>query len=344
MSNPFHVIVQKADGTFTRSDKDTEISAVKSAKAYVTLRNEKAAVVINNGHVVFEIPEGTKTDMAFMHKAHALAKDKIEPPSSPSKKKVSPPSQLKALAAEYDQEMKKGTITIPETKPKIKACDIEILDSACITFSLARCVPLEQAQKICEANRNEIMTLAGQVSQNKITKYEAIQQIISIMQGNCSMTSTNAKETLPAAPDSDINIPVDMSKTMRRHKKDKFPKTRFRQDIGDNENLEKLEPISLPDGIMVFTTKESDDKFHELLAYAMGTTPTSLLNMHYPSQLPGFDYRTSITLSRPTTKIPHWRAMGERIQAPNILIKRIHEQFPDDKQIKIIIAQGIQLE
>ena len=341
MSNPFHVIVQKADGTFTRSDKESETSAVKSAKAYVTLRNEKAAVVINNGHVVFEIPEGTKTDMPFMHKAHAMAKDRIEAPAPASKKKVSPPSSLKTLAAEYDQEMKKGTITIPETKPKIKACDIEILDSACITFSLARCVPLEQAQKICEANHNEIMTLAGQVSQNKISKYEAIQQIISIMQGNCPMTTTNSKETPPAAPS------IDVSKVLRKHKGATFKPTRVREDIGTSDsNLEEAEePITLPDGIVIYTTKKSDDGVHEILAYALGYTPSSLINMHHPAGIEGYDYRRSIPLNRPTIKRPKWVGMGGRIDAPGTMVKRIQERFPESaKQVKVEVAQGIQLE
>lgn len=357
MSEPYQVVVKRNDGSFAVSVKEKESSAIKSAKMYVTMRKEPAAVVLLNGKVVFDIPEGTRSDQAFMKKALAKAKSQsppTPPPSTPpkkSKKQAKPakedfsdiPEELRGglheLAAEYDAEMKKGNIIIPETKPKIKACDIENLEAACIAFSVSRCTPLDQAHKICETNRDLINDLAGQVSQKKITKDEAVMQLVSSMQGNCPMTAQKPVETKPTGPT------LDVSKILRKHRGVELKPTRIREDLGVSDfSLEEAEePTTLPDGIVIYTTEESDQGVHEMLAYAMGYTPNSLINLHNPAGIPGYAYRRSLPLSRPTIKKPSWRAMGERIAEPATLVKRIKEKY-SDVQARIEIAPGVELE
>ena len=347
MSDTYHVIVFKQDGTITRADKEKEASAVKSAKAYVTLRGETAAVVVLNGHIIFEIPEGTKDDKELVKKALAKAKSS-SPAQAPSPAQAAPPAvvaphpaktkmppSLKSLAAEYDAEMKAGTISIPSTKPKTKACDIEVLESACIAFSLSRCVPLDQAQKVCDSNRDNITILAEQMSQHQITKFDAITNLISTMQGSC----VKPVKTTPATPT------LDVTKILRGHGGASFKGTRIREDIGPAEMLvDDVEPLTLPEGIVIYTKKETDQQVHDAVAYAMGYTPNSLINMHHPAGIEGYDYRRALPLTRPTLKNPTWRAMGERIKSPGTLVKRLKEQFPTEQNVRIEVAQGVEFE
>ena len=139
----------------------------------------------------------------------------------------------------------------------------------------------------------------------------------------------------------DINI----SKILRKHKGAEFKLKRIREDIGASDfSLEKAErPTILPEGIIIYTTKESDSAIHEIMAYAMGYTPQSFINTLSPAGIEGYDYRREIPLTRPTLKTPRWRGMNGRINAPGILIRRIKEQFPNSKQVKIEIAQGVEL-
>jgi hypothetical protein len=343
----YHIVVQKSDGTLTESLKDKVSSAIKSAKMYVTVRKEPAALVINNGKIIFAIPEEARNDTEFVKKA--LVKAKPRPSQAPAAlpKDLSPASALPpdlknfpvtaAVITKTSKAVKKEGVIIPETKPKIKACDVEVLESACITFSLSKNIPIDRAHKICEDSRDRIATLAGQLSQNKIDKDGAIQALISSMQGNRSMTSTNAKETKPDQPG------IDVGKVMRGHRGVMFKPSRIREDIGMNDNLEDMLPASLPDGIVIYTTKETDDDVHGMLAFALGYTPTSLINLHHPSELTGFDFKRSIPLTRPTTKNPTWRGMGERIAEPGVFVKRIKEKYPDGKSVLVEVAQGIDL-
>ena len=359
ITTTYHVVILKSNGDIVESTTNSkgefynEISAIKSAKAHVTLRKEPAAVVILHGEVLFAIPESIKKDQDFIKKAIAKAKPGPRPTSvlpKPKTPAVNLPPELAsfpvtaAAITKTSHAVKKEGVVIPETKPKIKACDIEALESSCITFSLSRCVPFDQAQKIMESNRDQITTLASQIAQNKLNRYEAVQALISNMQGNCPMTSTNSKETKATQPEIDINTPLDLTKIMRGHKKEKFAKTRVRKDIGNDEDLDKLDQKSLPDGIMIFTTKETDDAVNGILAQSMGLDPRNLLNMHFPSLIPGFDFRVSVPLTRPTIKTPRWRAMGERIQNPGLFVQRVKEQFKDETKVMVIIAQGIDLE
>ena len=91
-------------------------------------------------------------------------------------------------------------------------------------------------------------------------------------------------------------------------------------------------------------TKESDQIIHEMIAHAMGIAPNTLYNMNYPAGIEGYDYRRAIPLTRPTTKIPRWTAMGGRIDAPGTLVRQIKEKFPDERQVKIEIAPDVKLE
>ena len=105
----------------------------------------------------------------------------------------------------------------------------------------------------------------------------------------------------------------------------------------------KPKDINIPKGFVIYTTKESDQSVHEILASIMNYTPQSLINSYYPSDITGYDYRRPLDLKGPTPKISYWSVYNERGNA-EILLKRIREQFPDDGQVKIEIPYGVELE
>ena len=250
---------------------------------------------------------------------------------------------FKATVIKCDHEMQQGNLIIPETKPRTKARDIEVLESACLAFSLSMGISLDPAKKVCEENHDQIVDLAMQMAQHRIDKYEAIQQLVSIMQGNRPLTTINSKESRPVSRTIDINTPLDLKKRRRDHRDGISNLSRILNEIGLPEEEEE-EPLSLQEGIVIYMTKESDQIIHEMIAHAMGIAPNNLLNMHKPAGIEGYDYRREIPLTRPTTKIPRWTAMGRRIDAPGTLVRQIKEKFPDDRQVKIEIAPGVKLE
>lgn len=343
--NTYHVIVKKSDGTIIRSDKEIESSAIKSAKMYVNIRKEPAAVVILEKKVIFAIPEEIKTDRKFLAAALKKAYDQKEPVEPvaktprPAKTTNAPPSSLTPLAKAYDRAMKERKIVLPVTVQKTRSCDIEILESACLVYSLSRCIPMDRAQETCEKNKDQIEALASKMTQGALTKEEALQQMIAYMQGNCPMTTTNPSETKPTGPG------IDISRVTRGRKDLVLPKTRFRHDVGgdDEEDPNDLKYRSLPDGIVIYTTKETDDPVHAAIAGAMGYAPSGLINPHSPANLTGYDYRRALPLMRPSVKVPRWSAFGGRIGNPSLLIQRIKQEFPDETKVKIEIAQGIEL-
>jgi hypothetical protein len=359
MSDIYHVVVLKTDGSLVRSDKEKESSAIKSAKMYVTVRGEPAAVVITNGRVAFAVPEGAENDADFMKSAlekaregDASAKPTPTPPKSKSKSQRKPAAQtppaiesnpdtkelFAGIAQEYNATVKKGKIAAPVSKPKPGQCSIEILESACTGFLLSRNATPELIQRVKDKNRGEIEVLAGKMATKSITQDEAVQQIISTIRGIAPMTPQNPKETQPAAPG------INLSKVLRGHTGAIMKPSRIREDLGLADDLEELLPTTLPDGIVIRTTKSTDEGVHGIIAFAMGYTPASLINPHKPSTMEGYDYQRSIPLTRPDVKHPTWRAMGERIQLPSTLIKRIQDQFPDTTQVRIEVAQGIDLD
>jgi len=105
----------------------------------------------------------------------------------------------------------------------------------------------------------------------------------------------------------------------------------------------KPKDINIPKGFVIYTTKESDQSVHEILASIMNYTPQSLINSYYPSDITGYDYRRPLDLKGPTPKISYWSVYNERGNA-EILLKRIREQFPDDGQVKIEIPYGVEFE
>ena len=105
----------------------------------------------------------------------------------------------------------------------------------------------------------------------------------------------------------------------------------------------KPKDINIPKGFVIYTTKESDQSVHEILASIMNYTPQSLINSYYPSDITGYDYRRPLDLKGPTLKISYWSVYNERGNA-EILLKRIREKFPDDEQVKIEIPYGVELE
>jgi len=250
---------------------------------------------------------------------------------------------FKATVIKCDQEMQQGNLIIPETKPGTKVRDIEVLESACLAFSLSMGISLDPAKKVCEENHDQIVELAMQMAQHRIDKYEAIQQLVSIMQGNRSYSAINSKESRPVNATVDINTPLDLKKRRRDHKDAISTLSSILNDIGLSEEEEE-EPLSLQEGIIIYMTKESDQIIQEMIAHAMGIAPNNLLNMHRPAGIEGYDYRRAIPITRPTTKIPRWTAMGRRIDAPGTLVRQIKEKFPDNRQVKIEIAPGVKLE
>ncbi len=135
----------------------------------------------------------------------------------------------------------------------------------------------------------------------------------------------------------------NMAKIMRGRKGTRFPQTRFRQDIGLADDLEDESTRIIPDGIIIYTTKESDEALHAVLAYAMGYTPASFINIHKPAEKEGYDYIRLVSLVRPTIKHQKWRAANGKIHEPGVMVKRIREQFKDVKRVKIEVAQGVDL-
>lgn len=162
------------------------------------------------------------------------------------------------------------------------------------------------------------------------------------MQGNRPYTAINSKETRPVNTPVDINTPLDLKKRRRDHKDAISNLSSILNDIGRSE--EEEEPLSLQEGIVIYMTKESDQIIQEMIAHAMGIAPNTLVNMHRPAGIEGYDYRRALPLTRPTTKIPRWTAMGKRIDTPGTLVRQIKEKFPDDRQVKIEIAPGVKLE
>jgi len=191
---------------------------------------------------------------------------------------------------------------------------------------------------VVDKNRGEIEILAGKMAQKSITQNEAVQQIISKIGGIAPMTPQTPQQTQPTPQG------INLSKIMRGHKGAIMKPSRIREDLGIQDPLEELLPTTLPDGIVIYTTKETDEGVHGIIAFAMGYTPASLINPHKSSDREGYDYQRSIPLTRPDVKHPTWRAMGERIQVPNTLVKRIIEQYPDTSKVKVEVAQGVELE
>ena len=252
---------------------------------------------------------------------------------------------FKATVIKCDQEMQQGNLIIPATKAGTKARDIEVLESACLAFSLSMGISLDPAKKVCEENHDQIVDLAMQMAQHRIDKYEAIKQLVSIMQGNRPLTTINSKDTMPVSRTIDINTPLDLKKRRRDHRDGISNLSRILNEIGlPEEEEEEEEPLSLQEGIVIYMTKESDQIIHEMIAHAMGIAPNTLYNMNYPAGIEGYDYRRAIPLTRPTTKIPRWTAMGGRIDAPGTLVRQIKEKFPDERQVIIEIAPGVKLE
>jgi len=351
MSDVYHVIVQKSDGTIARSDKEKESSAIKSAKMYVNVRGETAAVVLVDGRVVFSIPEGTEQDEKFMKIARKKAAGSTEPaapatktPSKTKKKEESAPvsdldAQIADLAKEYETAMKNGDVSppAPKARPAASQCNTKVLEAACTAYLIGSDLPADMDKKVCANNDGNINTIAAEMNQGKLTQDEAIKRIIAILQGKLPMTPKKPAETTPSAPGINVN------KILRSHKGSTFTPSRFREDLGMTDPLEALLPLTLPDGITIYTTKESDPKLHAAIAFSMGYTPESLINPHNPSPRDGYDYQRLIPLTRPTAKNPTWRGMGERIAAPGTLVKRIRDEFkPSD--VLVEVAQGVELE
>ncbi len=332
----YHVIVKRQNGSLTRSDKEKESSAIKSAKAFINFKDEPAAIVIQNKRVLFSIPEDAGSNKTFlaaaMKKAYSNEPTAAPTKGQPSEKIIVPADRIKALATQYEEEVGTGQVIIPKTHAKADPCTIRILQNACIASSLGQGVPLEAAKLICNESKEDIESLAIKISSGTITLDQAIEEL----------AGAKVEEEQPAAKQPE-NVP-NVSKVMRGRKDKIFPKTRIREDIGkEEEDLNDLKNRSTPDGIIIYTTKESDDGVHEMVAYAMGYTPSSLINSHYPAGIEGYEYRRPIPLMRPSYKVPKWTAFGQRIQNPSLLIQRIQEKFPNESDVKIIIANGVEL-
>jgi hypothetical protein len=350
----YTVIVLKTDGTLIQTEKEKESSAIKSAKMYVTVRGEQAAAVFSDGKVIFTVPDGIENDASFMDAARAKMQGLEAPVQVPKKKAASKPAkpakaetkkdeslnaEAQDLIKEYDKAMKTGEIKAPVQKVHIGACTLEVLESACTGYLISRGATLDQVQNLRAKRKGDIEILAAKIAQGELTQDEAIGRLILLLQGNVPMTTQMPKEGAPVAPG------IDLSKVLRGHKNATMAMkpSRIREDLGLSDGLEEMLPNTLPDGIVIYTKKESDEAVNSVLAFAMGYTPQSLINPHKASELEGYDYQRSIPLTRPDVKHPTWRAMGERIQSPSTLVKRISDQFSED-QVKIQVAQGIDLE
>ena len=329
----FHVVVRKKDGSFVHSKKEKESSAVKSAKMYVSVRGEPAGLVISNGKVVFAVPENP--DKAFVQTALRVVNNSPEPPIE-KKPKIESTPKIKGLAKEYDKFMKAGG-NIPQSQKKADPCTIRILTNACLASIISQGAPLEAAKLVCEDSKTDIEALAIEIASGSKSLETAIQELAA---GEV-MTEEKTVETPTHAP-------PNVTKIMRGRKDKIFPKTRVRQDIGkvisteEEEDLNSLKNRSIPDGIVIYTTKDVDDAINEILATAMGYEPQGLINSHYPAGIPGYDYKRNIPLVRPSYKVPVWKAFGGRIGNPSLLVTRIENTYPEEK-VRIIIANGIEL-
>ena len=337
MSDAYHVIVKTPEGELKRSDKEKESSAKKSADAFVNFKHNPAAIVIQNKRVVYENPEGAKNDKHFvqaaMKKAYSSETEPASPPIPPEKTII--PSKLKHLAAQYEKEVGSGEIVIPQSKRRADPCTVRILENACVAASLGQGVHMDAAKVICEDSKEEIEKLAVSVTSGVITLDQALEQLAGTSE--CCKVVNKIMET-PEKP------PVNVMKIMRGRKDKIFPKTRIREDIGisEEEDLNSLKNRSIPDGIVIFTTKDVDDEINGILASSMGYAPHSLINLHTPAGIAGYDYRRNVPLTRPSYKEKLWKAFGGRIGNPALLVQRIQDKFPEDK-VKVEVANGVEL-
>ena len=344
MADVYHVIVKTPDGSLKLSEKEKESSGKKSADAFVNFKSNPGAIVIFNKKVIYGIPVAIKSDKKFIDAAMKLAyrTGPAAPPPPRDKPATAPgtiPPKLRSLAAEYDAEVKTGATVIPKSQKKADPCTVRILENACIASSLGQGVPIEAAKLICGDSKQDIESLAINISSGTISLDDALQELVGT--GCCKVVNTIMEDPDKILPTHTPNI----AKVIRGRKDKILPKTRMREDIGnagDEEDLNALKNRSIPDGIIIYTKKENDDAVHEMVAYAMGYTPSSLINSHYPAQLAGFDYRRVIPLMRPHYSNPVWTAFGKRIGSPKTLISRIQEKY-DEPEVKIIVANGIEL-
>jgi len=343
----FHVIVLKDDGTLAASIKDSETSAIKSAKAHVTLRKQKAAVVIQNGKVLFEIPEGTRSDDKFMTKARKKAHENTiplaeTPPAASTKTKAIFPG----IAAEYDKAVKEEKIPPATSTKKPKPCNMmDILESACLALSLSRGIPVQEAQEICEQHKPEMEILATNLSSGAITRDTAVEQLVSVLTKKIrKIVPMNSIEGYgqPLEVSGPVKL-VNMQKIMRGRKGLTFSPTRIRFDIAGDDDLTVASPTALPNGIMIYTTKDTDVRAHEIVARAHGYEPAQWINSHMPSTIAGFDYQKTLTLGRPSYRSPIWTASGGRIASPSALVQQIRNEFPDETKVLVVVAHGVDL-
>ena len=338
MTDAYHVIVKRKDGSLTKSDKEKESSAIKSAKAFINFKQEPAALVIQNKKIIFSLPE--EPDKKFvseaMKKAYDTGPEKpthVKPaikPATPDKTIV-PAERIRSLASQYEKEVGAGQIVIPKTQRKADPCTIKILENACVASSLGQGVPLEAAKLICHDSGVEIETLAIRIASGSVTLDQALEELVG------------AKMEEEKAPVTPVSNAPNIAKIMRGRKDKIFPKTRVREDIGTGEeDLNTLKNRQILEGIIIYIKKEHDQKIHDMIAFSMGYTPSSLVNMHYPSRRNDFDYERTLSLMRPSYKDPLWRGAGGRIGNPSILVKRIQDQFSNE-EVKIEIANGVEL-
>ena len=250
------------------------------------------------------------------------------------------------LAEEYDKAVKEGKITIPPLIKKPKPCNMmDILESACLTLSLSRGIPVETAREICEEHRSELEILASSMASGAITRDDAIQQIVSALNKKIRYTAAlglTPNDNQPAIPVVGPVKLVNMQKIMRGRKGLTFAPTRVRFDIATDDDMEVASPSALPNGIMIYTTIETDPRVHEIVAHAHGYAPAQWINGHVPSTVAGFDYQKTLTLSRPSYKSPIWTASGGRIASPATLVQKLQTEFPEDK-VLVVVAAGVNL-
>lgn len=347
MSDMYHVIVLKTSGELVQSDKETEISAIKSAKAYVTLRKEQAAIVANEGQIIFSIPENL--DKKFITSAMAM----IGAPSAPAARpktiaNIRPELEafpIEERMAKHDAAVKSGKVVIPKTKPKLNACDIDILESACLALSLSRGVPVQTAQKICEQNHIEIEEIATKIGARAISRQEAIQQVVSMVlkkmrpeippsdSGEAIQDTIRIKTASPLVNQhhlsyQDRSIPVT-SKTIRF------------TDMDEEDLFRSHAPTSMEDGIKIYNTKDIDNDIHIYIAALHGYKPQNWINSHRPSNIPGYDYKWVISTSRKNIKTPTWTASGGRIEFPSKVVAELNTRFSN--KILIVVAPEVNL-
>ncbi len=347
----FHVIVQKKDGTITRSDKENETSAIKSAKAFVNLRGEPAAIVLHSGNAIFGIPEDILKDTKFLTLANQKVSG-ISPPPQPSQvipKKTEKTTQsalpMAEVVSQFDQAMKSGKIkNVPTEVKKPKPCNMmDILESACLAISLSRGIPEPAARELIEQYRIEIEPIAANLTSGTITREEAIQQLVSLL----TQIQKSKAPVLSQVPSTALSVEgpnklVNIPKIMRGRKGMHFDATRVRFDIAEDEDVQSASPTSLPAGIIIHFTKDVDPRVHEIVATAHGYTSSTWINSHDPSTQPGYDYQKILSLGRPTYKNPIWTASGGRVAHPADLVNKLQSEFPEEK-VLVIVAAGVEL-